>query len=150
MFEGVITGEDISRWLVTSVYEYAHDSSEASLIAQGLLSVGRLCPMLVGYSDRFDEVPTKEQMYTFSPSRGYVYRYPGRYSTFSLFGAGVTVSIPQWVQVDADGNVSTGKEKDSETGGAGFIQYVVSVKLVDDMWTVTRRCVEIRCLSHRV
>jgi hypothetical protein len=144
VFEGVITGEDISRWMVTSVYEYAHDASEASLIAQGLLTVGLLCPMLVGYSDRPDEVPSKEQMYTFSPSRGYVYRYPGRYTTFSLFGAGVTVSIPQWVQVDADGNVTTGKERDtvdSQGGasGAGFIQYVVRVRLVDDTWTITRR-----------
>ena len=141
VFEGVITGEDISRWMITSIYGYAHDSTEAALIAQGLLSAGLLCPMCVGYSDKPDEVPTHDQALTFSPSRGYVYRYHQRSTTFSLFGAGVSVSIPQWIQTDADGNVSCGRERevDGSGGGAGFIQYVVSVKLVDDSWTVCRR-----------
>lgn len=141
VYEGVITGEDVSRWMVTSVYGYAHDANEAALIAQGLLNAGLLSPMCVGYKDELDAIPTREESYSFSASRGYVYRYHGRATTFSLFGAGVTVSIPQFVQVDADGRVSSGKEKESDShgSGAGYIQYIVSIKLVDDVWTVTRR-----------
>ena len=49
LFEGVLTGADICKWLVQSQYKYAQDSAEACAIGQELLACSLLIPVTCGH-----------------------------------------------------------------------------------------------------
>lgn len=51
MYEGVITGADICKWLVQCQYKFAQDSAEACIIGQELVGCGLLIPVCCGYED---------------------------------------------------------------------------------------------------
>jgi len=55
LFEGVLTGADICKWLVQSQYKYAQDSAEACMIGQELLACSLLMPIICGYQDDHDD-----------------------------------------------------------------------------------------------
>eukprot|EP00602_Paraphysomonas_sp_CaronLab_P009333 CAMPEP_0185037418 /NCGR_PEP_ID=MMETSP1103-20130426/31783_1 /TAXON_ID=36769 /ORGANISM="Paraphysomonas bandaiensis, Strain Caron Lab Isolate" /LENGTH=910 /DNA_ID=CAMNT_0027575375 /DNA_START=309 /DNA_END=3041 /DNA_ORIENTATION=- len=184
VFDGVISGADIAKWMMSSVHKYAQDDNEARLIAQGLVGAELLCPVCAGYRDLEEtsdggedsseavgvlnllrsssgtvvppipdylEERNPDVIFTFSSAPGYIYRYPGKSATvggvgaFTLFGAGVSLSIPWWVQVDGDGNVAATSGDNLRTipeppgGGAGYVQYAIQVQVGDDKWEVLRR-----------
>jgi hypothetical protein len=58
VYDGVVSGKDITKWLLTSVYKYALDYTEAQRIAQGLLEADLLTPVCAGYEDTLQFTPT--------------------------------------------------------------------------------------------
>ena len=148
-------GKDISKWLLTSSYNYALDYTEAHRIAQGLLEAELLIPVCAGYdhtlqlqpdpSDQVSGVASvntqcivsdKETLNTFKSHPSYIYRYPGRSGTnsgigaFSMFAHRVDVTIPTWFQADRDDNTA-----------ANVINYTVRSCMLDEQWEVLRRFV---------
>lgn len=55
LFEGVLTGADICKWLVQSQYKYAQDSAEACTIGQELLACSLLLPVICGYQEDHED-----------------------------------------------------------------------------------------------
>lgn len=160
--------------MITSTNSHAHDLIEACLISQGLISAELLVPVSLGYHQLTDIDHEEVDLIglPFSNEKGYVYRYPsGSKGTglLTLFGAPVNITIPRWVQVDGDGNISASGGKDSQgapyaprrtesmpvinigssspsttatlaSAAAGYVQYTVEVTVGDDQWEVLRRC----------
>jgi hypothetical protein len=119
VFDGVICGSDIVKWMIASTNSHAHDQIEACLISQGLISAELLVPVTLGYRQLTDIDHEEVDLLglPFSNDKGYVYRYPSgskRTGLFTLFGAPVNITIPRWVQVDGDGNISAAGGKDSQ------------------------------------
>jgi hypothetical protein len=165
VFDGVISGADIVKWMVNPANNYAHDQTEACMISQGLVVADLLTPVCLGYRNITDVDEDLEINQMFSNEKGYIYRYPGRSNrvgAFTLFGASVSVIIPRWIQVDGDGNFSAAGGKDNQGApwsgaglvtikkssstnpsstnrSAGYVQYTMEVTVGDDHWEVIRR-----------
>ena len=139
---------------------YAHDENEANMISQGLVTAELLVPVCVGYQSLtdVDHEDFETTLNTFSSEKAYIYRYPGQSSRvggFELFGPPIRVTIPRWIQVDGDGNISASGGKDSQgvvpnrktsfssssnsNSTAGYVQYTIDVTLGDEHWEVMRR-----------
>jgi hypothetical protein len=156
--------------MVNSTNSHAHDQIEACLISQGLVAAELLVPVCLGYR-QITDIGSGGLEDAFSDEKGYVYRYPSgskRTGLFTLFGAPVSITVPRWVQVDGDGNVSAVGGKDnhgapyrptaadrirrldtsntssssstnSSSTTAGYVQYTIVVNVGEDRWEVLRR-----------
>jgi hypothetical protein len=155
VYDGVVCGKDITKWLLTSTYKYAHDYTEAHRIAQGLLEADLLTPVCVGYDHTLQLQPRasdvtrataagattaqnivtdKDILATFKSHPSYIYRYPGRSGStmgigmFSMFAHRVTTTIPSWFQSDAE-----------DTSASSVTNYTVRSCLLEEQWEVFRR-----------
>lgn len=55
LFEGVISGAEVCKWLVQSKFHYARDSSEAAAIGDELVRCGLLIPVCLGFIGDHDD-----------------------------------------------------------------------------------------------
>jgi hypothetical protein len=121
LFEGVLSGDDISAWLMRSATadqasgvdnQSVIDRTEACSIGQELLECGLLTVVCSGYrdddTDRVDHLLTLddnivESVYSngsdehFSDMAGFIYRFPGKSGcagSWTLFGAPIQIKIP--------------------------------------------------------
>ena len=156
----MVCGKDITKWLLTSTYKYAHDYTEAHRIAQGLLEADLLSPVCAGYdhtlqlqprdseisrstaagggtgmiSSTQNIVKDKETLATFKSHPSYIYRYPGRLGTSSGIGA-FSMFAHRVVT-----SIPTWFQADVEdTSTSSIINYTVRSCLLDEQWEVFRR-----------
>jgi hypothetical protein len=158
VYDGVIGGKDITKWLLTSTYKYAHDYTEAHRIAQGLLEADLLTPVCAGYDHTLQLHPRDSEvarataaagaggvsaqkivtdrhiLSTFKSHPSYIYRYPKQsgsnsgISAFTMFAHRVVVSIPTWFQADPE-----------ESSSSSVTNYTVRSCLLEEQWEVFRR-----------
>lgn len=153
VYDGVVRGKDITKWLLTSSYKYALDYTEAHRIAQGLLEAELLTPVCAGYDhtlqsdaardsvaagavvDNSQSIVTDvDTLSTFKSHPSYIYRYPGRsgassgIGAFSMFAHTVVTSIPTWFQAETD-----------DPSANGVTNYTVRSCLLEEQWEVSRR-----------
>lgn len=153
VFDGVIGGSDISKWLISNqVCQYARDYTEAKRIGDGLVTSGLLNCVAVGYTSGASQAKPH-----FSSDYGYIYRYPGRSATvggvgsYSLLSTVVTTTITRIMHVESDNNKTSGMSfVGSFDGGEmfatgnsgnkrGYVQYQIGVTVLEDYWEVNRR-----------
>lgn len=152
MYDGVVCGKDITKWLLTSSYKYAHDYTEAHRIAQGLLEADLLTAVCAGYDHTLQLQPRESEvasraspsshhaqsietdiatLATFKSHPSYIYRYPKQsgansgISAFTMFAHRVETTVPCFFSDDSSPSSVT--------------SYTVRSCLLDEQWEVFRR-----------
>lgn len=163
MYDGVVCGKDITKWLLTSTYKYAHDYTEAHRIAQGLLEADLLTPVCAGYDHTLQLQPRnseltratgagagtgadasvvstqsivtdRETLTTFKSHPSYIYRYPGR--SGPSCGIGAFSMFAHRVVT----SIPSWFQADAEdTSASSVTNYTVRSCLLEEQWEVFRR-----------
>lgn len=150
MFDGVISGADISNWLINNkVCQYARDQHEAKRIGDGLVSSGLVCTVAAGYHENIDIYRPP-----FSPDYGYIYRYPGRSATvggvgsYAILSAVPAITITRIMNVESDfkphsisfiGSFDGSEASTSSASKKSYVQYRICITVLDDFWEINRR-----------
>lgn len=166
VYDGVVCGKDITKWLLTSTYKYALDYTEAHRIAQGLLEADLLTPVCAGYDHTLQLTPRdsgisrstaaggetaagagavscsqnivtdRETLATFKSHPSYIYRYPGRSGPSGGIGA-FSMFAHRVVT-----SIPSWFQADAEdTSASSITNYTVRSCLLDEQWEVFRRWV---------